>query len=67
MSKWLTTSGFGVLRRADLVEQLRGDGADVDEAAGAGVLGDDGRAVGVDLGDREAGRPRQVGDLENHE
>ena len=37
--------GVEVLGRADLVEQLRGDGADVDQAAGAGVLGDDRRAV----------------------
>ena len=45
-----------------LVQQLRGHGADGDRAAGAGVLGDDAGAVGIDLGDREAGMA-QVGDL----
>ena len=47
---------------ADLVEQLGGDGADRDEAAGAVVLGDDAAAVGGDLGDREP-REAAVGDL----
>ena len=45
----------GVSRAGDLVEQLCGDGVDADQPAGAGVLGDHRRAVGVDLGQREAG------------
>ena len=54
--------GVRVRRPGDLVEQLRGDRADRDEAAGAGVLGDDEAAVGVHLGDREAGvrEPRHL-------
>ena len=51
--------GVGVGRRLDLVEQLGGDGVDGQRAAGAGVLRDDARAVGGDLGDREAERPRR--------
>ena len=47
--------GVGVSRAGDLVEQLRGDGVDADQAAGAGVLGDHRRAVGVDLGQGETG------------
>src|SRR5215470_3251407 len=47
---------------ADLVEQLGGDGADRDQAAGAVVLGDDAAAVAGHLGDREA-RVAAVGDL----
>ena len=47
---------------ADLVEQLRGDGAGRDEPAGAVVLGDDAAAVGGDLGDGEP-RVAAVGDL----
>ena len=54
--------GVGVLDALDLVEQLGGDGADGDRAAGARVLGDDRRAVGRDLGDREA-RMLEAGDL----
>lgn len=49
--------GSGVPGASGLVQQLRGDRADVHEAAGAGVLGDDAAAVGVDLGEREAGPP----------
>ncbi len=45
----------GVARAGDLVEQLRGDGVDADQPAGAGVLGDHRRSVGVDFGQREAG------------
>ena len=45
----------GVAGAGDLVEQLGGDGVDADQPAGAGVLGDHRRAVGVDLGEREAG------------
>ena len=44
----------GVRRGGNLIEQLGGDGADRDGAAGAGVLGDDGRAVGGEFGHREA-------------
>ena len=47
--------GTGVTRAVDLVEQLRGDGADGDRSPGARVLGDDAAAIGVDLGDGEAG------------
>src|SRR4029077_2809802 len=47
---------------ADLVEQLGGDGARRDDAAGAVVLGDDAAAVLGDLGDREP-RVAAVGDL----
>ena len=56
--------GVEVARAVDLVEQLRRDGADVDAPAGAGVLGDDERAVLVHLGDGEAQRPRPVDLLE---
>ncbi|CKS08887.1 Uncharacterised protein [Mycobacterium tuberculosis] len=45
----------GIPSARDLVEQLRGDGVDADQAAGAVVLGDHRRAVGSDLGQREAG------------
>ncbi len=38
-----------------LVQELGGDRTDVDEAAGAGVLGDDAGAVRVDLREREPG------------
>ena len=54
--------GVEVALAADLVEELRGDGAAIDPATRARVLGDDGRAVGRDLRDREAG-VAQVGDL----
>ena len=47
--------GPGVPRAGDLVEQLGGDGVAVDDAAGAGVLGDHAGAVGGELGQREAG------------
>ena len=50
-----------VRRVADLVEQLRLHGVRGDGAAGPGVLGDHRRAVGGDLGDREAG-VGEVGD-----
>ena len=53
----------GVRGRPDLVQQLRRHRVDRDRAAGVGVLGDHRRAVGVDLGDREAERRRQVGEL----
>ena len=53
--------GVGVARAADLVEQLRGHGVDADQPAGAGVLGDDRRPVGVDLGEREARRRTRSG------
>src|SRR6185503_19544363 len=46
----------------DLVEELRGDGPDRDESAGAGVLGHDEGAVGMHLGDRKTD-PRDVGHL----
>ncbi len=46
--------GVVVVDPLDLVEQLRGDGADRHEAAGARVLGDHRRPVGAHLGDREA-------------
>ena len=55
--------GVQVVRPADLVEQLRSDGADADQTTGAGMLGDDARAVVVDLGEWEAGRCGEVGDL----
>ncbi len=55
-------SGTQVGRRGDLVEQLRGDGADRDEPARPRVLGDHRRPVGLDLGDRGAG-VAPVGDL----
>ena len=55
--------GVQVVRRADLVQQLGGDGADADQAARAGMLGDDARTVVVDLGKWEAGRLGEVGDL----
>ena len=45
----------GVAGAGDLVEQLRGDGVDADQPAGARMLGDHRRAVGVDLGQRETG------------
>ena len=48
--------GVEVARRLDLVDQLGGDGVDGDRAAGAVVLGDHARAVGGDLGEREAER-----------
>ena len=63
MSKRVTTSGLAYAGGLDLVQQLGRDGVDGDPPAGAGVLGDDARAVGVDLGDREAERPRQVAEL----
>ena len=47
--------GTEVAGARGLVQQLRGDGADGHGAAGAGVLGDDGAAVGVQFGDGEAG------------
>ena len=47
--------GIRVARAGDLVQQLGGDRADTDRAAGARVLGDHRRPVGVDLGEREAG------------
>ena len=50
--------GAEVARTADFVEQLRGDRADGDRAPGAGVLGDDGGAVGLHLGD---GKPDALG------
>ena len=43
VSRRAVTSGPGVPGAAGLVQQLGGDRADVDDAAGAGVLGDDGR------------------------
>ena len=46
--------GIRVARAGDLVEQLGGDRVDGDRAAGAGMLGDHRRPVGVDLGEREA-------------
>jgi hypothetical protein len=58
----VTTSGPGVQRAGDLVQQLGGDRPDRDRAAGAGVLGDHRAAVGGDLGDGEAGVER-AGDL----
>src|SRR5690606_28381891 len=42
----------------DLVQQLSGHGADGDRSPGPWVLGDDARAVGVHLGDREARMPQ---------
>ena len=51
-----------VLGPADLVEQLRRDGADGDLAAGSVVLADHRRAVRRDLGPREAD-PLHAGDL----
>ena len=56
--------GAGVPGALRLVQQLGGDGADVDDAAGAGVLGDDAGAVGVDLGEREAGAVRADGSVQ---
>jgi hypothetical protein len=43
------TSGVTHAADPDLVEQLRDDGADVDEATGARMLGDDQLAVLVRL------------------
>ena len=54
--------GAGVARTGDLVEQLGGDGADGDRAAGPVVFGDDGRPVVVQFRDRVAGAS-PVGDL----
>ena len=44
----------------DLVDELRGDGVEGDGSAGAGVLGDDRRSVGVQLGDGEPERLRPL-------
>ena len=57
--------GAEVALGLDLVDELRGDGVDGDRASGAVVLGDDARAVGGDLGDREArGAGRRAGQAE---
>ena len=45
--------GAQVARAGDLVEELGGDRADGDRAPGPGVLGDDRRAVGRQLGEGE--------------
>ena len=45
----------GVAGAGDLVEQLSGHGVDADQSAGTGMLGDHRGAIGVDLGQREAG------------
>ena len=55
--------GIGIRRRADFVEQLRCDGSDGDDAAGASVLGDDTRTVGRHFCDREAERTSRLRDL----
>ncbi len=56
--------GAEVRRSADLVQQLRRDGADRHLAAGAVVLADHRRAVGGDLDPREAepGHARHLGE-----
>ena len=52
--------GAEVAGRLHLVHQLRGDGVDADQPAGAGVLGDHRRAVLGQLGERE---PQRLADL----
>ena len=55
--------GIGVGRPGDLVEQLSRYRADRDQATGIGVLGDDGRAVLLHLGD---GKSRVAAVLHRH-
>ena len=55
--------GAGIARAADLVQQLRGDRADRHLAARAGMLGDHRRPVRRHLGDREAERLAERGQL----